>query len=224
MKTIREVSQQFTIDERKLHRWEQAGYLGEVLRDGTPKNRRIYDDEQIERVSFLIDLFEEQAKAGIQKVDKDVVLSALTEKFGGEVRRIDRHEVSDSSQVVHQLLSVIDKQNGELKEVRGEIEQLREVIATLSQQDYTMQFIENRQLFEKTMNEQTKAVVAKLEEKLDHSERMRQVEQQQHRDEIKQLQDQVSLITQAIARQEQKEPKEEPKEEKKGWLARLLGL
>ena len=216
MKTIREVATLFDITDRKLHQWEKDGYLGVVERDGSSRNRRIYDEEQIERIRFLIQLMKEQEELGHQRLEKEFVLQRLTEEFGGEVRRVGQQEVLDLSSFMNKLFSIIEQQNQNIVRLEKKIDSLTEC-EQLVPNDYTKELYDIR----KSINDFPKPT--------DHTDELETIKQQlqvsSHREQelqqtVKSLEDKLMMLTRAMQEQKlrQNELQETPR--KRGFWAK----
>lgn len=89
MKSISEITREMKVTDFMLREWEKRGYFGDVIQvDG----KRMYSDEQIERIAFIIQEVAKQRKQGIKRTEYSKIDEAFHDKFGGEVVVREEHD------------------------------------------------------------------------------------------------------------------------------------
>lgn len=120
--SIGEVAKQLNISEGMLREWEKKGFLGNVAQID---NKRMYDEEQLERIRFINQEIQEQRKKGWQRTNYRLIEDAMTDKFGGEIRESPR----TPEEVLSSFMQRIDNRD---KQVQGALDSIQFVLQSLA--------------------------------------------------------------------------------------------
>jgi len=100
MKKISEVVKDLDVPAHMLRDWEDRGYFGEVLQIG---GKRVYSDDQIERIKFVLEKVTDQREEDVLRTDYSEIDSAFLDRFGGIVTSVPQTPTEMVSGFMDQL-------------------------------------------------------------------------------------------------------------------------
>lgn len=125
---ISTVCKNLDVQTFQLHQWEKRGWLGSelVIKDPENNNQRIYTEQQVERIEFIYQEIQDQKAKGIKRTDFAEMESKLLEKFGGEVKSLEKHEISVLPASLETFQQIMIQQNKEIVALRDTVNELKQ--------------------------------------------------------------------------------------------------
>lgn len=125
---ISTVCKNLDVQTFQLHQWEKRGWLGSdpVLKDPENNNQRIYSEQQVERIEFIYQEIQNQKAKGIKRTDFTEMEAKLLEKFGGEVKSLEKHEISVLPASLEAFQQIMIQQNKEIAALRETVNELKQ--------------------------------------------------------------------------------------------------
>lgn len=159
MKYINQVVAELSVKKHMLHDWEKRGLLGAVGQD--LKNGRFYDENQLERITFIRDFIANQKVKGINRTDYDELSVILVDKFGGLVEKKENFSVAANENFLISLYQKMEHQEKQIAE-------LTTIVSSIPQ------FLEQQELLleERRKNEQLEKEKNELQKRLEEIEKM----------------------------------------------------
>lgn len=111
MMSIGEAAKTFKVSENMLREWEKKGYLGDVEQiDG----KRMYSEDQLERISVIYEEIQKQRKKGFKRTDYRKIDDVVLDKFGGEI--VVREPAQAPEQVMNSFIKQMESRDMQLQQ------------------------------------------------------------------------------------------------------------
>lgn len=119
---ISRLVKELNLEAHQLREWEKRDWLGEVVKDPRQNHKRVYTEEQVERIQLIAETIQAQRAKGIKRTDFEEVEAKLLERFGGEVKRLDSDLVV-APQSLNQIVELLMGQNQKINELQQMMQQ-----------------------------------------------------------------------------------------------------